>query len=335
MLVSIVVPNLNKRPFLGQALESIFQQDYPEIEVIAIDGGSNDGSLDVFERYRDRFAQFRSEPDDGQANAINKGFRLARGKVVAWLNSDDLYYPNAVSRAVAAFQQDANLDLLYGDAIFVDEANRYLRSFVEVEAYSEYRLRNCSDYIMQPTTFFRRAALKDVGYLDESLHFAFDWDLWCKLARRAGAVKYVAEFMAAARIYPETKTSSGGWSRIREIRRVIRRHSTSPWPSALWGYTSAQFHSLLVREKSPLKRLALRVAMLGCILLAGENAVSHVIRSRSRRPVDEPVPGVLPDGVLLTDFIGPRYGMQLDQLREQLSRQLASQEAADTTRQAA
>ena len=289
MLVSVVVPNLNKGCFLEQALESIFQQEYIDVEVIAIDGGSNDCSLEVFEKYRDRFAAFISEPDEGQANAINKGFRLARGDVVAWLNSDDVYYPDAVSLAVAAFEDNPELDLLYGDGIFIDEANRYLRPFTEVEPYSEYRLRNCSDYIMQPTTFFRRKALEEIGYIDEDLHFAFDWDLWCKLARHAGSVKYLPKYMAATRIYPDTKTSSGGWPRLREISQVLRRHRTGWWPPAYWGYLSTELLSMQTNQPV-MRRWSLWGVQTACGFLAIENVINHRKLTRGGRAVDEAVP---------------------------------------------
>ncbi len=137
---------------------------------------------------------------------------------------------------------------------------------------------------MQPTTFLRREALKEVGYIDESLQWAFDWDFWCKLARRAGAVKYLPEFMAATRIYPDTKTSSGGWPRLREIRQVIQQHRSSWWPPAFWGYLSVEIHSIMMSQPGALRRWPLWCAQMACGLLALENVIHHNKLVRRGRP---------------------------------------------------
>lgn len=239
-LVSIVVPSYNQAPFLEQCLCSILDQDYSNIEILVIDGGSTDGSVEIIRRYQDRLAYWVSEPDNGQSHAINKGFHRTQGDIVAWLNSDDVYFPGSVSLAVLRFQENTNLALFYGYCVFIDERGGFIRYFTETEPWDRSRLLNYSDFIMQPTTFFSKGKLLQVGLLDETLHYGMDWDLWCKLAA-VGDVHFEREVIAANREYGSTKTSSGSWRRLGELLRIQRRHITGFWPHAFFGYCSTEF----------------------------------------------------------------------------------------------
>ncbi len=235
-LVSIVMPCFNHAPFVDEAIRSVLAQTYPRIELIVIDGGSTDGSVEIIRRHADRLAYWASQKDAGQADAINKGFARARGDILAWLNSDDLYYPDAVAKAVAAMGDAA---LVYGDAVCIDEHGDFVRYFTEVEPFDGWRLRNCGDFIMQPTAFFRRAAYEKAGPLDTTLRWCLDWDLWCRLAR-TGAVRYVPELLAANREHASTKTTTGGGPRLREVMQLHRRHGTTWWPHAWFSYAARQ-----------------------------------------------------------------------------------------------
>ncbi|MBF8255796.1 MAG: hypothetical protein HW375_703 [Anaerolineales bacterium] len=116
-LVSIVTPSYNQARYLETAIRSVLAQDYPRVEYIVMDGGSTDGSLEILQRYSEFFRIWSSEPDRGQADAINKGLRLARGEFVAWLNSDDAYLPGAVDEAVDALMRDPTLGMVYADGL--------------------------------------------------------------------------------------------------------------------------------------------------------------------------------------------------------------------------
>ena len=298
MLVSVVVPNLNKGQYLEECLESIVRQDYAEVEIIAIDGGSTDNSIGIFEKYRSHLSSLIVEQDDGQAQAINKGFRKANGEIVTWLNSDDIFLPNAIKTAVETFTENSSLDLMYGNGLFIDEQGRALRAFIEVEPYNRYRLLNCSDYIMQPTAFYRRSALEQVGYLDEALHFAFDWDLWCKLASLSDSVKYVQPFIAATRIYPTTKTASGSWKRLKEIKHVLRRHQTRLSPPAIWGYLAYEFDGMR-RSSTGFSKYFFWLLCWSCALLGIENTLNNRKLRRSGRDIDALPPTTLPGEFVL------------------------------------
>jgi glycosyltransferase involved in cell wall biosynthesis len=256
-LVSVVTPSYNQAEFLEDTIRSVLRQNYPNIEYIIIDGGSTDGSIDIIKKYIGKIAHWVSESDKGQADAINKGFSMARGDIVAWLNSDDMYFPGAVERAVERFRKIPSLGCLYGDAVFVSRQGNFLRYFTEVEPFDEFRLRNCLDFIMQPTTFFLRKAFLDLGGLDTSLHYTMDYDLWCRLARGGYNFHYGADLVAANREHADAKTVSGDFQRLHEILKVLRRHKSTLWPHAGLSYTRTLLLSLLARSNIPGKRALL------------------------------------------------------------------------------
>lgn len=238
--LSVVMPSFNHAPFIEAAITSVLEQALPDggIELIVIDGGSTDGSVDVIRRHGERLAYWVSEPDAGQADAINRGMQRARAPIATWLNSDDLWLPGAAARAVEAMA-DASVVLAYGEAICIDEAGRRLRDFDEIEPFDAWRLRNAGDFIMQPAAFFRRDAFERVGGLDPSLRYVLDWDLWIRLSA-IGTVRRVPHVLAANREHDQTKTRTGGHERLDEIWRLWRRHGTSWWPHAYCSYAAKQ-----------------------------------------------------------------------------------------------
>ncbi len=228
--VSIVTPSFNQGRFLSSAIDSVLSQDYPEIEYLVIDGGSTDESLDVLRGYGDRVAWI-SEPDDGQADAIDKGIRRTSGEVLAWLNADDRYLPGAVTAAVDAFVADPTLAVVYGDAETVDPDGHRIETYSHVEVFDLARLVNVLDYIVQPATFFTRTAYESAGGLDRSLHYCLDYDLWIRMGRLA-PMRYVNRTLAQVRLHPDTKTASGGLPRLLEIEAMIRRHGRPLLPDS-------------------------------------------------------------------------------------------------------
>lgn len=179
-LVSIVTPSYNSSRFIERTILSVLQQDYPHIEHIVIDGGSTDGTVDILRRFP--HVQWISEPDRGQSDALNKGFRRARGDIIGWLNADDTYNPGAVAAAVAYLQQHPDVAVVYSHCNVMDENDQLLYCltappFDLVRNLLEYRLP-------QPAAFIRAEALVTVGYLDESLHYVMDRDLFMRLGLR-------------------------------------------------------------------------------------------------------------------------------------------------------
>ena len=230
-LVSIITPSFNQGRFISATIESVLSQDYANIEYIVIDGGSTDDTLDILKNYSGRLT-YISEKDEGQSDAINKGFKMAKGEIVAWLNSDDIYEPGAVSAAVKQMESNPNAALLYGEGYIIDENGVKLRRFEYTQKFCFWSLLYFQDYIMQPTTFFRTDALKKVGYLNKNLHWTMDWELWMKLAMKYD-VLYTDEFLACSREYGATKTMTGGQKRLDEIRSLMQRFTNDENP---YGY---------------------------------------------------------------------------------------------------
>jgi glycosyltransferase involved in cell wall biosynthesis len=232
-LVSIITPSFNQGAFLAAAIDSVLGQEYPYIEYLVVDGGSSDASLDVLRSYGARL-RWLSEPDGGQADAINKGVALTRGELVAWLNADDVYAPGAIARMVAGLRSYPRAALAYGQAEFIDQAGREIGPCPQVQPFSLDRLIHYLDFIVQPATLFRRDALLAVGGLDAGLHYCLDYDLWIRLALRYPVV-YLPAVLAQARVYPATKTASGGMARLDEIERMIRRYGRRRLPMLFYG----------------------------------------------------------------------------------------------------
>lgn len=202
--VSIVTPSFNQAPFLEQTLRSVLEQDYPNLEYIVIDGGSSDGSLEIIHKYADRLAYWQSQPDQGQTDAINQGFTRASGEILAWLNSDDLLLPGAVSVAVRALHEHPEAAMVYGDALLINAEGKTIGKFPA--AQTDYRkLRRGYVHIPQQASFFRADLWQQVAPLDVSFYFAMDYDLWVRLAALAPLV-YVPEFWAAFRLHGAGKS---------------------------------------------------------------------------------------------------------------------------------
>jgi hypothetical protein len=227
--ISVIIPSYNQAEFLGQAIESVLQEQHPSIELIVMDGGSTDGSVDVITRHARHLAHWESRKDRGQADAINRGMRASTGEVVAWLNSDDYYLPGALRAVSEAFESAGeDVGFIFGTGIRVDRAGGKIADFWPHEpVFSRAALLYGFDYILQPAVFIRRSALFDVGLLDESLSYALDYDLWLRLSEKYRAVP-VRHPVAASREYGETKSLMGGLGRCAEINAVVNRHTGLP-----------------------------------------------------------------------------------------------------------
>lgn len=224
-LVSIITPSYNQAAYLEAALLSVLRQEYPHLEYIVIDGGSTDGSLEILQRYGDQLAYWTSEPDQGQADAINKGLRMATGEVVAWLNSDDLYMSGTVREAVQALQTHPQAGMVYGDGLMVDASGRLL----DKHRYRDYDVRDLLHWevLLQPTTFMRTKVLREVGYLSSQYHYILDHELWIRIAARYPIV-HVPSFWAVERTHLQAKTVAQAAVWVEEGRAFMKRADSDP-----------------------------------------------------------------------------------------------------------
>ena len=198
-LVSVITPSYNQALFLEATIHSVLEQDYPNLEYIIVDGGSTDGSPEIIRRYADRLAWWVSEKDRGHADALNKGFTRAHGQILAWLNSDDIYYPGAITAAVRALQSNPDVGMVYADADLTDEHGQIIGRFASRQTDYNKLLRG-SVHIPQATTFFRADLWQQVGPLNLDLFFSFDYDLWVRLAK-ISSLLYLPQRWAAFRLH--------------------------------------------------------------------------------------------------------------------------------------
>jgi len=228
-LVSIVTPSLGQAAFVERTVESVLAQrgDF-DLEYLVQDGGSADGTLAVLDRYRDRISLV-VERDAGQADAVNRALRRARGDILGWVNSDDLLRPGAVQAAVEAFRAHPDALWLHGRCDIVDEEDRPIRRLVA--AYKDFRSRRhrldrllVENYVSQMTVFWRRPLLERVGLLDPSLRYTFDYDLWLRFAAVAPPL-YLPRTLAAFRWHAASKSGSSFEAQFAEDHRVFLRHA--------------------------------------------------------------------------------------------------------------
>ncbi len=224
--VSIVTPSFNQAPFLEETIKSVLEQDYPRIEYIVMDGGSTDGSVDVIKKYQNRLAFWVSEQDQGQTDAINKGFNRASGDILAWINSDDTYHPKAVGEAVSYLMEHPDVAMVYADCNFINERGEVIGKFASRQTDYQ-KLRRGFVHIPQQTMFFHSKYWKDLGPLDPSFYFAMDYDLWVRLAKRA-PIKYIpGRTWANFRIHTSSKTNVNDERGWKEMLRVHYRDGGS------------------------------------------------------------------------------------------------------------
>ena len=228
-LVSIIVPTLNQARFIGQTLASIVGQCRPNLEIIVIDGGSTDATSDVVRGFGDAITHFISEPDRGQADAINKGMALAKGDLLAWLNSDDYYLPCAIQRAAEILGDGSEARLAFGGTIVHFEGQDRAAVW-PAEPFNRERLKTRA-CILQPSAFWTRALWEKTGPLNTELHFVLDWD-WFFRASAHGEFIAIPEPLSIYRFHAGHKTGSGNPKRNEEICAFVEESAGAEWAAA-------------------------------------------------------------------------------------------------------
>lgn len=224
-LVSIITPSYNQAAFLEQTMRSVLKQDYPNIEYMVVDGGSNDGSVEIIQRYDNQLAWWVSEKDHGQAEAINKGLARAKGEYVAWINSDDFYQPGAINAAVNALQDHPEAGMVFGEVQVVDKDGKVLNHL----QYGNWGIHELMTFhiIGQPAVFMRRSALVKAGFLDPTYHFMLDHQLWLRMSLQAG-IHYVPQLWAGAHYHEGCKNLLQAAEFGKEAYRILEWMQETP-----------------------------------------------------------------------------------------------------------
>lgn len=225
-LVSIITPSYNQGKFIEDTLLSVKNQDYPNIEHIVVDGGSTDNTLKILRKYGKEYNLiWISEPDEGQSDAVNKGFEMAKGEIIGWLNSDDVYFDKrTISYVIEQFVKNPDADVIYGDSVIIDEDN-FIKRVWKVPIWNYNRsLKYCS-FITQPATFFDKSVIKEK--IDKKLEFSMDIEFWLRLGGKNYNFYHVNKILAGDRLHKGTKRLSNPKAHMNESRKVREKYGQS------------------------------------------------------------------------------------------------------------
>lgn len=203
--VSVTTPSYNHQQFIEETIRSVLLQGYPNLEYMVIDGGSNDGSIEIIRKYEPWLAYWVSKPDGGQADAINKGWHRSTGDIIAYLNSDDTYVPGTMFTAVTALKNNPDAGMVFSDCQIIDEHSQVVDAMRGLEFKLSRQLRHNS--VPQPTMFFRRQVFDKIGFLDASLQYTLDYEFCIRVGQHFN-IKRVPGVLARYRMHQLAKSSS-------------------------------------------------------------------------------------------------------------------------------
>ncbi|MEK6531630.1 MAG: glycosyltransferase family 2 protein [Deltaproteobacteria bacterium] len=264
-LFSVITPSLNQGQFIEETIKSVISQEGDfYIEYIIMDGGSSDNTLNIIKKYegllknkgqglRCRGVEFRwvSEKDNGQSDAINKGFKMAKGDIFAWINSDDAFYEGAFSIVHKHFLENPAHDIVYGNGAIIDEQGEVVQGWrsrrYDLKALKSYHFRwhEFSNYILQPTVFLRKGVFDKIGPLDETLHYAMDIEYWIRAGEHGLGLCHINKRLAKFRMTKGTKTSSSPTVFWEEQLEVFRRHNRD---TKMRRFFAEYFYSLSIHN---------------------------------------------------------------------------------------
>lgn len=286
-LVSVITPSYQQARYLEATIRSVLDQDYPRLEYIVLDGGSSDGSAEIVARHADRLAHWESRRDEGQADAIARGWERARGQILAWLNSDDVYLPGAVLRAAQGFAEHPEAVVIYGNCDLVIEPGGEVRP-LDVRQTDLVGMLLRRGLIAQPAAFARADAVRRVGGVSRDLHYYMDYDLWLRLLADGPAVYIGGAPLARYRLHPQAKSAARAVELAPEYLRVLDRFYARPYvpPAAIAvrGAAYAQAHLSSARAAYLTRREPRRavVSALRALRADPSSAVQSLARAAGR-----------------------------------------------------
>ena len=203
--ITIVTPSFNQGKFLEETIKSVLNQNYPNLEYFIVDGGSTDNSINIIKKCAEKIDWWVSEPDQGQSDAINKGFQKAKGDWLCWVNSDDILLPDALEKVAKASNANSDVDVITGNVIYIDE-NDFIVRCVRVPRMRWFFYRRSVGYFTAPAVFFKKELYEKVGGLDIKLHYSMDIDLWHKFRLEGAKIYHIKEYLGGFRVHKSSKT---------------------------------------------------------------------------------------------------------------------------------
>lgn len=252
LLVSIVTPSYNQVEFIEETIKSVVSQDYPLIEYIIMDGGSTDGSVEIIKKYAKKypFIKWFSEKDNGQSDAINKGLKLCNGDIVAFLNSDDTYYPYTIKKIVEYFANNKKIDIIYGEGEYIDKDGKEFERYNTLPFSRDLLKYLC--FICQPTLFMRREVRERVGWFNEKLHTCLDYEYWIR-ASRDYFFGYIPYKLATSRMHLKNGTIVLRSQVFKDVISTVRKYYGYVPISWLMGYADykiSKVDQILIKKPS-------------------------------------------------------------------------------------
>jgi len=225
--ISVVTPSYNQGPFLEETIRSILLQGYPDLEFMVIDGGSSDNSVSIIQKYQQWIQYWVSEPDSGQSHAIQKGFSLVTGHISAYLNSDDIYMPEALQRVAIQFGKGKSTDVVYGNLYRIDAADKVIEEHRNTP-FMRWGYLYGGFFLHQPCTFWKTDVALAAGGFNPDFRFDMDNDLFMRMAMRKARFDFEPAFLAGFRVHPASKTST--ILHVSQLENVRIRNAYLPFP---------------------------------------------------------------------------------------------------------
>jgi glycosyltransferase involved in cell wall biosynthesis len=249
--VTIITPSFNQGAFIRRTIESVMAQGVPALEHLVFDGGSTDETTEVLKSCN-HAVSWISQPDRGQTHAVNKGLIAARGDIIGWLNSDDIYYPGAVMSVMNFFNRHPDVEILYGMADHIDEHDNCIEPYYN-EPWDYERLKEIC-FICQPAVFFRRSVVERYGLLDEGLRYCMDYEYWLRVGRET-PFYYLEQKLAGSRLYRETKTLGSAVPVHQEILAMLKKRVGTVPGRWIFGYAHVVARESGLTRETPQENL--------------------------------------------------------------------------------
>lgn len=218
--ISVITPSYNQAEFIERTIDSVLNQKIAHLNYVVVDGASTDDTVKILKKYKNHL-RYVSEPDRGQAHAVNKGIMMTDSQIIGWLNSDDIYYPGSLACVLEFFDKHPDIEIVYGKAKHIDRNDQFIELY-PTEKWNVERLKQTC-FISQPAVFFRRSLILRHGLLNEQLNYCMDYEYWLRVALAGAKFSYLEDILSGSRLHPTTKTLSAPDKALQETLHMLKK----------------------------------------------------------------------------------------------------------------